>query len=174
MAEINKEECEVNDENEETKEDSIQENNEVEEKIIELDQMEDQLLRLRADFSNYKRRTEESKSKMIDYALESVIKDILPIIDDFERALNSAETEIKEKSFYEGVELIYGQLKKVLTDNSVEEIDALGEEFDPNVHHAVFMEETEEYDENVVMEVMQKGYKLKDRVVRPAMVKVSK
>lgn len=174
MAEVNIEECENNSENEEIKEESVEESNDIEDKDSELDQMEDQLLRLRADFSNYKRRTEQSKSKMIDYALESVIKDILPIIDDFERALDSVETEDIDKSFYEGVELIYGQLKKVLTDNRVEEIDALGKDFDPNIHHAVFMEETDEYDENVVMEVMQKGYKLKDRIVRPAMVKVSK
>lgn len=144
----------------------------LEEKEKEAADYKDQLLRLQADFMNFKRRSEKSKQDTIAYALESFVSDILPIIDNFERALESNED--KDSSFSEGVSLIYTDLKKLLEKNNVEKIEALNEEFDPNLHHAVFMEESEDHDENMVIEVLQTGYKIKDRVIRPAMVKVSK
>ncbi len=138
----------------------------------EVEELNDSLLRLQADFQNYKRRSEEAKKSSIDYGVERVILDLLPAIDNFERALDSVEDE--EDSFYKGIYLIYEELTKVMKKNKVEEIDALYKEFDPNLHHAVFMEESEEYEENIILEVLQKGYKLKDKVIRPSMVKVSK
>lgn len=142
------------------------------EKEKEIEDLTDQLLRLQADFMNFKRRSEKSKQDTIAYAVESFVSDILPIIDNFERALESNDD--KENPFLEGVVLIYTELKKVLEKNNVTEIQALNTEFDPNLHHAVFMEESEDHDANMVIEVLQKGYKMKDRVVRPTMVKVSK
>lgn len=142
---------------------------EKEEKISEIT---DQFLRLQADFMNFKRRTEKDKEATMIYAIESIVKEILPTIDNLERALESEED--KEDSFYKGVELVYADLINKLNGQGIEEIASLGEEFDPNLHHAVFMEESEEYETGKVIEVLQKGYILKEKVIRPAMVKVAK
>lgn len=138
-----------------------------EEKIIEL---RDSLARLQADFTNYRRRTEKEKSDYLDLGASKIIIDLLPIVDNFERAL---ETEEKGP-FYEGVEMIYTQIKSLLEKNGVFEMDALDKEFDPNFHHAVFAEEVEGKDADVVTDVLQKGYIMNEKVLRPAMVKVSK
>ena len=92
-------------------------------------------------------------------------------MDNFERALDSVE---KEDGFYEGIKMIYEQIVKLLVDNGLKEIQCIGEVFDPNLHHAVFMEESEDSEEGTVLEVIQKGYMLKDKVIRPSMVKVAK
>lgn len=138
----------------------------------EIQELNNRLLRLQADFINYRKRAEKEKESSINYAIEPFVSSLLPIIDNFERALGS-ETD-KEDNFYKGVEMIYDQLIKALKDNGVEEIVALDEDFDPNFHHAVFMEENEEYESGKITEVLQKGYKLKDKVIRPSMVKVAK
>ena len=138
----------------------------------EINELKDQLLRLQADFMNFRRRADKEKESAISYGLECFACDILPSIDNFQRALSSEEE--KENGFYQGVQMIYEELIKKLNDNGIEEIKALGEDFDPNFHNAVFMEESEDYDPGKVMEVLQIGYKLKDKVIRPTMVKVSK
>lgn len=142
---------------------------ECEEKLAETN---GQLIRLQADFMNFRKRVEKEKKDTISYALEGFICSLLPVIDNFEKAMNVEDN--MEDAFYKGVEIIYKQLEDVLESNNVKKIDALGREFDPNMHHAVFMEDSEEYDSGKVIEVIQTGYVLKDKVIRPAMVKVAK
>ncbi len=167
-----------NDENQESVdepiiEENVEDVNEVlQSKDREIEELNGKLLRLQADFVNFRKRTEKDKESTIIYALESFVTNLLPIIDNFQRAMES-ET-MKENSFYQGIEMIHQQLLKALTDNGVDEIKALGEDFDPNFHHAVFMEESNDVESGKVTEVLQNGYILKDRVIRPAMVKVAK
>mgnify|MGYP000906996455 FL=1 len=138
----------------------------------EIQELNNRILRLQADFINFRKRAEKEKLSTINFAIEPFVTSLLPIIDNFERALGS-ETD-KEDNFYKGVEMIYDQLMKALKDNGVEEIIALNEDFDPNFHHAVFMEDNDEYESGKIIEVLQKGYKFKDKVIRPSMVKVAK
>ncbi len=145
---------------------------ELENKNEEIKKLNDSYLRLQADFVNYKKRVEKDKISTIAYANEDLVSGLLPIIDNFERAIDAVED--KEDSFFQGMEMIYDQLIKFLADNGLEKIEALGKQFDPNYHHAAFMEESEDVEEGVILEVYQKGYKLKDKVIRPSMVKVAK
>jgi molecular chaperone GrpE len=128
-------------------------------------------MRLAADFQNYKKRTEKEKSEIYSYANEKFAADLLEVIDNFERAVAQGAPDGK---FIEGMRLIMEQLVSVLERNDVEEIAALGEEFDPNLHHAVQMEESSEFGSGRVTNVIQKGYRMKERVLRPAMVVVAR
>ena len=125
-------------------------------------------LRLMADFQNYKKRVEKEKRDLYSYANEKIMSDLLTVMDNFERALEHDADE----NFKEGIEMIFKQLQDVLEKSGLAEIPALGEEFDPNVHSAVMTEETEEYESGKVSGVMQKGYTLNGKVIRPSMVKV--
>lgn len=127
-------------------------------------------LRLMADFQNYKRRVEKEKTDLYSYANEKLITEMLEVIDNFERAL---QQEGAGDGFKEGMEMIFKQLSDVLTKSGLAEIPALGEDFDPNFHNAVMKEETEEYESGKVSGVMQKGYTLNGKVIRPSMVKVA-
>jgi molecular chaperone GrpE len=144
----------------------------IDEQSDKLEELNNRYMRLQADFVNYKKRIEREKKSIYDYALEDIIMELLPVIDNFERALLSVEDE--DDGFYKGMKMIYSQLIEVLNNSGLEEIHAVDEKFDPNYHHAVFQEESDEYDEGTVMEVFQKGYKLNDKVIRPSMVKVAK
>lgn len=126
-----------------------------------------------AEFDNFRKRTMKEKTAMYENGSKEVLEKILPVIDNFERALISASEEEKNSSFVQGVDMIYKQLVGVLTEIGVEEIKALGEEFNPNLHHAVTHEDNDEYGENEVVEVFQKGYIYKDSVLRYSMVKVA-
>jgi molecular chaperone GrpE len=131
-------------------------------------------MRLAADFQNYKRRVEKEKSEVYAYANEKIAVDLLAVLDNFERALEAQSgAEAKEDGFVKGMELIFKQLQDILLKNGVEEIQSLGEDFDPAMHHAVMMEETTEYESGKVSAVLGKGYRLRERVIRPAMVKVT-
>lgn len=143
----------------------------IEEKDKENEEIKNSLLRLQADFTNYKNRVEKEKFETIKYASEKIMGEILPVLDNFERALDSMDSD---NSYFEGVELIYKQLLDVLSGNGLVEIEALGEIFDPNIHHAVIMEESEDQESETVKEVLQKGYTLNEKVIRPSMVKVVK
>ena len=177
MAEESKEEivdkqedCEAKEQGDElTKEE--QSDCELKEKDEKIEELGNRFLRLQADFMNYKNRIEKDKESTIAYATEDIMNQLLPILDNFERALDSVE---EEDGFYQGVKMIYEQIIKVLTDNGLKEIQCVGECFDPNLHHAVFMEESEDSEEGTVLEVFQKGYTLNDKVIRPSMVKVAK
>ncbi|HHW56231.1 MAG TPA: nucleotide exchange factor GrpE [Clostridia bacterium] len=127
--------------------------------------------RLKAEFENYRKRTEKEKAELIDYGQEIVMLELLPVIDNFERALSS---EGDYNSLKEGIELIYRQFKKILDKFGVKEIEAEGQIFDPYKHHAVMQEEVEGKQPNEIIEVFQKGYYLKDKVIRPSLVKVAK
>ncbi|MCI5885081.1 MAG: nucleotide exchange factor GrpE [Clostridiales bacterium] len=156
---------EKTEEPEELKEDKPEENREEDEAL------EAKYMRLMADFQNYKRRTEAEKSNVYAYANEQIVLRLLEVIDNFERALDHKDTA--EKAFAEGMEMIFRQLLDVLKNSNVEEIEALGREFDPNFHNAVLMEDTDEYESNTVSAVLQKGYTLNGKVIRPSMVKVA-
>ena len=149
----------------------------LEEKIIELQQGKDEsynkLLRIQAEYDNFKKRTQKEKQSERKYKSQDLINELLPAIDNFERAL---KVEIGEdaSNFVEGMSMVYRQILDALESQGVEEIKSVGEEFDPNVHHAVMQVEDDEHESNIILEEMQKGYMLKDRVIRPAMVKVNK
>ena len=148
----------------------------VEDVVTEADErlaeMEDRYLRLQADYSNFRRRSGEEKQQMHLLGMEKLALDILPVLDNFERAL--ATDDVKDEKFYEGMKMIADQFRGELAKNDIVEIEALNAPFDPNIHHAVLTEEKEGVESGVVIDVLQKGYKLKDRVIRPSMVKVSK
>ena len=127
-------------------------------------------VRLMADFQNYKKRVEKEKSDIYAYANEKLIGDLLTVIDNFERALSH---ECADESYVEGMKMIFGQFNGVLEKAGLEEIKALGEEFDPMFHNAVMMDNNDEYESNKVTSVMQKGYMLNKKVIRPAMVAVN-
>ena len=131
----------------------------------------DKYLRKVAEFDNFRRRTNAEKAGMYSNGVRETVEKLLPVIDNFERAVEMAEE--KESSLYKGVEMILKQFLEITASLGVEEIPALGEPFDPNVHSAVMHIEDESCDENVIVEVFQKGYKLGDRVIRPSMVKVA-
>lgn len=142
--------------------------------MAENEELKAKYLRLNADFQNLKKRVEKEKSDIYSYANESLIVELLPILDNFERAVESAANEDKEESIKKGIEMIQQQMLDVLGKNGVCEIPAMGEAFDHNMHHAVLQEEHPDYDANIVIDVLQKGYTLNGKVVRPSMVKVSK
>lgn len=127
-------------------------------------------MRLMADFQNFKRRTEKEKSDIYAYANEKIALGLLEVIDNFERAL---EHECVDKAYAEGMELILKQFIDVLGKSGIEEIKTLGEDFDPNFHNAVMMEDNPEFESGKVTSVLQKGYTLNSKVIRPSMVKVN-
>ncbi|MBQ4649732.1 MAG: nucleotide exchange factor GrpE [Firmicutes bacterium] len=127
-------------------------------------------LRLMADFQNFKRRTEKEKNDIYAFANEKIVSELLNVIDNFERALAMAT---EGDGFAEGMKLIFKQLQGVLEKSGVAEIEALGQDFDPNFHNAVMMEDSSEHESGKVTEVLQKGYMLNNRVIRPSMVKVA-
>ncbi|PRX28351.1 molecular chaperone GrpE [Orenia metallireducens] len=132
----------------------------------------DRLQRLQAEFSNYRKRVIKEKSNLAEQATKDFIVELLPIIDNFERALASSLND-EGDGVLKGVEMIYRQLNNLLTKTGVEAIVTVGEEFDPNLHNAVMKEESEDYESGVIIEELQKGYIFNESVIRPAMVKVS-
>lgn len=153
-------------------EETTEENAKVEEKTAEPEDeaLNERYLRLMADFQNFKRRTEKEKGDIYAFANEKIISELLNVIDNFERALAAGNAE---DNFCKGMEMILKQLLGVIEKAGASEIKALGEEFDPNFHNAVMMEDSDEYESGKVTAVLQKGYILNSRVIRPAMVKVA-
>ena len=159
--EVSEEEAEAVEETVEAVEDTVEEN-------AEYKDLYDKYLRLLAEFENYKKRTQKEKEDIYSLAKTDVVTKLLPVIDNFDRA----EKVIEDETVAEGVKLIHKQFDEFLTKLGVEEILAEGCEFDPNLHSAVFHEDVEGEPENTVSEVLQKGYRLGERVIRHAMVKV--
>ncbi|ANB61955.1 nucleotide exchange factor GrpE [Anoxybacteroides amylolyticum] len=138
-----------------------------------LQEMEQRYLRLYADFDNFRRRTKLEFEAAEKYRAQSLVTDLLPALDNFERALKVEVEDEKAKSILQGVEMVYRSLVEALKKEGVEAIESVGKPFDPHVHQAVMQVEDGNYEPNTVVEEFQKGYKLKDRVIRPAMVKVN-
>ena len=136
-------------------------------------ELTDKLKRQLAEFENFRNRTDKEKSQMYAVGAKDVIEKILPVIDNFERGLKSIPEDQKGGPVASGMEMIYKQLITVLTDLGVTPIEAVGQEFDPNLHNAVMHAEDEGLGENIVAEEFQKGYKYKDTVLRHSMVKVA-
>lgn len=143
------------------------------EKAALADEYYDRLLRLQADFENFRKRKEKERLDVINYATETLVCQLVPVLSNFERALAAAEKLPHVKGFVEGVELIIKQLKKVLTEHGVEEICPIQSPFDPYRHEAVERVLSDEHPEGHILEVLQTGYALKDRVVQPAAVRVA-
>ena len=135
------------------------------------DPWETKYMRLMADFQNYKKRTAKEVSDIRSSATEKVMTKALDVLDNFERAFDQGSTDEK---FAEGVENIFNQLIKVLEDSGLKEMEVLGEDFDPNFHNAAVMEDTDEYESGKICGIIQKGYSLNGKVIRPPMVKVAK
>lgn len=133
----------------------------------------DQWLRATADYKNYKRRAEAERADLIRSASAGLTLKILPVLDDFERAISNIPPEVAETAWWGGTQLIAQKLRTILESEGVTPIEALGQDFDPNLHEAVLYEEADGQDGKVIAE-LQKGYKLRDRVLRPTMVKVGK
>lgn len=138
-------------------------------------EMKSRYLRLQADFANFKKRTATEKQQISEVVKMDVLQNILPVIDNFERALQVPQDSLSDelKSFVDGYTMIYKQLMTVLEKEGVTKIDAVGKPFDPNYHQAVMRVPSDEYDNDVVVEVLQEGYLLGDKTLRPAMVKVA-
>lgn len=142
-------------------------------KDIVIADLTDRLKRSMAEFDNFRKRSEKEKATMFDMGARSIAEKILPVVDNFERAMVAAPKEGDGKAFADGITMIYNQLKKTLEDLGVKPIDCVGQAFDPNFHNAVMHIEDESLGENVVAEELLKGYMYKDSVLRHSMVKVA-
>ena len=139
----------------------------------QIEELTDRLKRNMAEFDNFRKRTEKEKSSMYVIGAKDIIEKILPVLDNFERGLAAVPEDEKGSSFAEGIEKIYKQFVKTLEDAGVETIEAVGQQFDPNLHNAVMHVEDEKYGENEIAMELQKGYKYRGSVVRHSMVQVA-
>jgi molecular chaperone GrpE len=139
----------------------------------EKDALQDRLLRTAAEFDNYRKRMDRERRDLSEFASADVLKELLPILDNFERALQAPATP-ETDAFRKGIELIHKQMLDLLKKRGVTPIEALGHDFDPNFHQAVIHEASADHREGEVMQELQRGYLLGDRLLRPAMVKVAK
>ena len=138
-----------------------------------IEELTDRVRRQMAEFDNFRKRTEKEKTQMFETGAKSIVEKILPVVDNFERGLAAVTEEEKGTPFVEGMEKIYKQMMTVLEEAGVKPIEAVGQEFDPNLHNAVMHVEDEEFGENIIAEEFQKGYTSRDSVVRHSMVKVA-
>lgn len=143
-----------------------------EQKVKEL---EDKILRIQAENQNYKKRKDEETNNMIKYANEELIEELLPILDNFERAIGLDDLNLDDElsKFLEGFKMIYSSLVNILNNLDLKEIEALDCQFDPVYHQAVFTDKDESKEDGIILEVLQKGYTLKEKVIRPTLVKVN-
>ena len=138
-----------------------------------IEELSDKLLRQMAEFDNFRKRTEKEKSAMYEIGAKDIIEKLLPVVDNFERGLAAVPEDKKEDAFVTGMEMIYKQLMTMLEGVGVKPIEAVGQEFNPDLHNAVMHVEDETVGENVIVEEFQKGYTYRDSVVRYSMVKVA-
>ncbi|HBG7285009.1 nucleotide exchange factor GrpE [Clostridioides difficile] len=175
--EVVNEECETSSEKTDEKEVDDENVTDINSKLAEkklqneLDELNDKYQRLQAEYANYRRRTQQEKETIGVFANEKIITELIPVIDSMERALDACED--KEDTMYKGISLVHKQLIDTLVKFGVEEIEAESKEFDPNLHLAVMQESVDGVEANQIVMVLQKGYKLGTKVVRPSMVKVS-
>lgn len=140
---------------------------------VQLEELKDRLARQMAEFDNFRKRTEKEKSAMYEIGARDIIEKILPVLDNFERGLTAVPEDAKGSAFAEGIEMIYKQLVKMLEDAGVEAIEALGKQFDPDLHNAVLHVEDDSFAENEITQELQKGYKYRGTVIRHSMVQVA-
>ncbi|GAA0341027.1 nucleotide exchange factor GrpE [Bacillus carboniphilus] len=145
----------------------------IEELKQQLEEAENKQLRIQADAENFKRRLQNEKISIEKYKAQSLVTELLPALDNFERALKVENPDDVLKPFIQGMEMVYKAIIEALKREGVEPIEAVGQPFDPHLHQAVMTESNSEMEAGVVIEEFQKGYKLKDRVIRPSMVKVN-
>ena len=144
------------------------------EENAELVQLKDKYLRTLAEYENFRKRSEKEKAQMFELGAKSIIEQLLPVVDNFERALEHIPEEEKENSFTKGVEGIYKQIQKMFSDCDIQAIEAVGQKFDPALHNAVMTEEEGDAEEDTVTADLQKGYTYRGNVVRHSRVKVKK
>ncbi|WP_313342910.1 nucleotide exchange factor GrpE [Sedimentibacter sp.] len=178
MAKTKKHDEEIfKEDNENIYEETIADNQETEEikdseetKNEEIEQLNNKLVRLQADFLNYKARTEKEKISTYSNTVSDFILDLLPVADNLERALSAENSE--GSSFKEGVQMVYDQFMSILNKKGLKEIEALHKPFDHNVHYGVGFEDNDKYDDGIIIDVLQKGYTVKDKCIRPSMVRI--
>ena len=137
----------------------------------ELKKKSDRILRLQADFENFRRRTAKEKEELTAVITQNMLTDLLPLLDNFERAMMVEQTDIE--AFQKGVEMIFSQLREVMEKHGLEKIEAEGQVFDPNLHQAVMRVENPDVEDGMITQVLQQGYRAKGRVIRPSMVQVA-
>ncbi len=146
---------------------------EVEELRKQAEENHQRFLRTQADFDNYRRRTQKEKEEFAKYASLKLIEQLLPVVDNFDRALAASKDSSDYEALSKGLDMIFRQLEQVLANEGLKPMEAVGQPFNPEYHQAIMQVESDEYEEGIVVEEVQKGYLLKDKVIRPAMVKVS-
>lgn len=175
LKETSKKDDEQIDEKEEINEDEIDKveitKEEIEAMNKKINDSKELYLRAQAELVNYRKRKDEEISRTLKYCNENLISEILPVIDNFERALSQ---ESSDQKLLDGINMVYGSLKSILLNYGLQEMDCLNKPFDPNFHQAVTTESVSDKDDDIVLEVLQKGYMFKDKILRPAMVKVNK
>jgi molecular chaperone GrpE len=153
--------------------DEASEGSELEELRKQVDENQQRYLRVQADFDNFRRRSRQEKEDFAKYASLKLIEQLLPVVDNFERALSSSKDTKDFEALVKGLDMTFRQLENLLVQEGLSPIEAVGQPFNPEYHQAIMQVESEEHEEGIVVEEIQKGYILKDKVVRPAMVKVS-
>ena len=156
---------------EETQEEANEEVQELDERDLKIEELTDSLQRLQAEYANYRRRTQQEKETIGVFANEKILNELIPVVDSMERALEACTD--KEDTMYKGIDLVYKQLTATFEKFGLQEIEAENAEFDPNLHLAVMQESIDGVEPNKVVMVLQKGYKLGNKVLRASMVKVS-
>jgi molecular chaperone GrpE len=146
---------------------------EIEQLKAEKEEMYNKFLRAQADLQNFRTRVNKEKEQMMKYASQRAIEALLPVVDNFERAITASKDATDKDALTEGIEMVFRQLQQVLEQEGVTTVPGVGSPFDPNMHQAVMQEESSEHESGIIIEEFQKGYMLKDRVIRPSMVKVS-
>ncbi|SJZ96523.1 nucleotide exchange factor GrpE [Selenihalanaerobacter shriftii] len=157
-----------------TEENFIELQEELERSELEKQKYIDRLQRSQAEFSNYKKRVRREKERLKSNATKELVNELLPVLDNFERALSSSKDNQDLTGFLEGVEMVSRQLTKVLKEEGLKVIPTVGDEFDPKIHEAVMQVESDEYESGIITEELQKGYIFNDQVLRASMVKVAK
>ncbi|AEI42682.1 nucleotide exchange factor GrpE [Paenibacillus mucilaginosus] len=148
-------------------------NQEIEQLKKQLEEQQGRVLRAQADFDNFRRRTLKEKEDFAKYASLKLIEQLLPVVDNFERAMAASRDNKDYDALIKGVDMIFRQLDGVLTNEGLKPMETVGTPFNPEFHQAIMQVESDEHEEGIVVEEVQKGYLLKDKVLRPAMVKVS-
>ncbi|KAF5035468.1 Protein GrpE [anaerobic digester metagenome] len=159
-----------NEENKNNKETETEIEDKKESNNEEVEILNNRLLRLQADFLNYKSRTEKEKLSSYGNGVSDMILELLPVVDNLERALAAENSE--NNTFKEGVQMVYTQLMGILDKKGLKEVEALHKQFDHNVHYGVAFEASDEFEDGIILDVLQKGYTVNDKLVRPAMVRI--